>query len=130
MWGGCGRCPPGCDRVAPGRTPSTSTNWSGFTAQVNDVSLAEAQWVVPSVAAGGPGSTTATSSIWPGIGDGISGSDELIQAGTEQDEVCTDVANECSYSPNYYFWLEMFPAEAQQEVRNLAVGPGDTVGVH
>jgi hypothetical protein len=115
--------------IAPNTVGPTSTNWSGYTAQVNDVSLAEAQWTVPSVAAGGPGSTTATSSIWPGIGDGISGSDELIQAGTEQDEVCTDVANECSYSPNYYFWLEMFPAESQQEVTNLAVGPGDQVGV-
>jgi hypothetical protein len=108
----------------------SSPNWSGYEAPVANVSLASAEWNVPSVdGVAGPGTVTATSSIWPGIGEGFS-NDELIQAGTEQDQLCFNVAGECAYSGNYYPWFEMFPAENQEVVTNLQVRPGDLIGVN
>jgi hypothetical protein len=105
-------------------TSACSPNWSGYVApNVPNVSGAQAEWTVPNVntIVDGGGFISTYSSIWPGIGTG--NGDELIQAGTEQDQIC--LSGQCGYS--YYFWLEMYPAESEQQITNLTPAPGDDV---
>jgi hypothetical protein len=84
---------------------STSTNWSGYAAQLhlNDntadkgtVSQVVGSWVVPRVS----GTGTRYSSVWVGI-DGWS-NNTVEQLGTEQDL--------SGGTPTYYSWYEMYPA--------------------
>ncbi len=109
---------------------ASSSNWSGYLVYPSGVNLAQAEWVVP--ATGQPDGTAETDlSIWPGIGQGTSKtSDELIQDGTDEFTQCDipGTGGTCkTYSFGVYFWLEMFPDEAEQEITNLTPSVGDQV---
>jgi hypothetical protein len=54
----------------------------------------------------------------------------LIQDGTEQDANCVaSNRDSCATSQAvYYFWIEEFPAEFQEQITNLVPNPGDVVG--
>jgi len=97
-------------------TPATSPNWSGMESDATKFTGASMTWTVPA-----PVSTAspAALSIWPGIGQGTSSSDELIQAGTEQAVGSGDVA-----------WTELFPLESQQAVNGMTVASGDNMAVN
>lgn len=82
-------------------------------------------WALPAFLGGATGGTSNYSSLWTGIGDGNGG--ELIQAGTEQDVLCS---SDCTaQTQQYYLWYEAFPQESQQEITSLVPQPGDLVGV-
>jgi hypothetical protein len=102
-----------------------SDNWSGYVSpQFTENWLgAEMEWNVPLV--NEPSNLTVVSSVWPGIGTGDSDDDTLVQAGTEQDGICV---LECvAHTTDYYFWLELFPQESQEEITNLTANPRDNV---
>jgi Peptidase A4 family len=129
---------PGCQsnghwgnaRVLPdGTVPATeevdSANWSGFQTTATGFTFVEAQWNVPSVGSDGP---TVTSSIWPGLGDGNSNRDILVQAGTEQDaDASPEIGGSFTYV--YYAWYEIVPLEYQQTLTGFTVNPGDEMYV-
>lgn len=116
-------------RLQPGPrvNDATAPNWSGYQVNTNAPNYVQGEWTEPDVSFPANG-LSAFSSIWTGIGGGIgAGSGELLQDGTEEDQVCTDVAGECSYSYIYDFWVEDFPKEAEQVVSNITPVPGDAV---
>ena len=99
-----------------------SQNWAGQAILSSNASYGPnaytevlAQWVVSAVQQP-PGTCTTTdlSAIWIGI-DGIGGSPDVLQAGTEADANCT--------SQVYYPWFEWYPAYGY-EITNYPVGPG------
>lgn len=98
-----------------------SANWSGYKAPVSSPRYAHAKWTVPFI--GGHPTADVYSVIWPGIGSGNSGN-ELVQAGTEQDVLCSGQCQ--SYSRPVFFWYEIVPGEAEQKI-SLNVKTGDTV---
>jgi len=111
-----------------GRLPTraateTSLNWSGYVDVAPPdaaVTAVNGQWVVPSVQAVPPG----FSAMWTGIGG--YGTNDLIQAGVEQDSV--------PGFAGYYAWYEMLP-DSEMALTNCrgdvacAVRPGDTMTV-
>lgn len=103
-----------------------TTNWSGYQVAVTGPLQAHASWYLPSVS--WPG-RDGYSSTWVGIGGGTAAQGQLIQAGTEQDVVCTAVRNgRCiSTRAQYYAWIETYPRRGQERVTNLALAPGDAV---
>jgi hypothetical protein len=113
--------------AGPHNAAGSSNNWSGYEDTTPGTpNYAQAFWTMPQL--GGPNSATATdySSVWPGIGDGNGG--ELIQDGSEQDVSCVVLHNTCQeVVDSYYFWLETFPGENQEEVTNLVPNEGDSV---
>jgi len=101
---------------------ATSANWSGYVSLAKGNFLgAEMLWTVPKVST--DASTDAYSSIWPGVGQGVTGADSLIQGGTEQDAHC--VLTVCSQT--YYPWIEIVPYESQQEITNLTIAPNQEI---
>jgi len=91
-----------------------STNWAGYIYSAPGIDSVGGTWIVPQVA---DGYGTSASSIWVGIGG--STTNDLIQAGTEQDLI--------SGQPVYYAWYETLPTPAQR-VR-MDVAPGDQITV-
>lgn len=91
-----------------------STNWSGYVASGTGAKFSEASgsWTVPEVRPGPAG----YSSSWVGI-DGTS-TEDLIQAGTEQDWGPQGVV--------YYAWYELLPASSMYLG---PVYPGDKINV-
>ena len=86
------------------------------------------KWNVPSV--GSPAGTNAYSSIWPGIGSGNASSNQLLQAGSEQDISWQYVLHYgWGATTSYYLWWEAYPFNVQQQV-NIAVSPGQTIFVN
>jgi hypothetical protein len=132
----------GLARLAPGKTaipgatplratPLGSTNWAGEALANGSTSFGGtafheifAQWGLPSVQqAVGSCSGTDVSAIWVGI-DGLAGSSDVAQAGTEGDAACAGGAT----TGNYYGWFEWYPADTY-EILNFPVGPGSSVFV-
>lgn len=91
-----------------------SRNWAGYVDERPGIDSVSGTWIVPQVSLA---ASTGASSVWVGIGG--SNSNDLIQAGTEQD---TERGR-----PAYYAWFEMLPDVAQR-VR-LQVQPGDQLSV-
>lgn len=108
---------------------SASGNWSGYVDETDaPPNYAQMFWTVPHLGPASGLGQTDYSSIWPGIGSGSAEDAELIQDGTEQDVSCGSVIDGCTIgSQTDYFWIEAFPAEAQEEVTNLTPNPGDSV---
>jgi Peptidase A4 family len=106
---------------------ATSGNWSGYADETDaPPNYAQMYWTVPHLGPVSGLGQTDYSSIWPGIGSG--GDGELIQDGTEQNVSCQVIIDGCTTgSQTDYFWIEAFPAEAQEEVTNLTPNPGDSV---
>jgi hypothetical protein len=93
----------------------TSLNWSGYAITAATDTGVTATWVVPTVTAP---PTSAYSSTWVGIGG--YNSQDLIQAGTEQDVLGNG-------STRYYAWWEILPFP--ENPISMAVHPGDTMQV-
>jgi len=101
---------------------ATSNNWSGYVSATNltspapnSVTAVGGTWIVPTISASGPSSSTY-SSIWVGI-DGFS-SATVEQIGTEHDwsnGVQTNIA-----------WFEMYP-DYPYEISNFPVHVGDSI---
>ncbi|MEU4245410.1 G1 family glutamic endopeptidase [Actinoplanes sp. NPDC026619] len=120
-------CKPGHQRgpatpIKASATAATSANWSGYQSSSRGNFIgAFMAWNVPSVSTAA--NSSAYSSVWPGIGQGYSAADSLVQDGTEQDVSC--VLSVCTH--DYYPWYEVVPEEAQQEITNLTVSAGDAI---
>lgn len=101
--------------LQPGVYADISANWAGYIYSAPGMDSVGGTWVVPQVT-GGYG--TSASSIWVGIGGSMT--DDLIQAGTEQDVI--------SGQPVYYAWYETLPNPAHRVRMDIA--PGDQITVH
>jgi hypothetical protein len=96
----------------------TSSNWSGIavTSGATFTSVS-ATWKVPTVKVT-PGNRYAAD--WVGIGGYSTGSEDLIQAGTQGQIVGGSIS--------YYAWTEVLP-EPESQITGLAIHPGDTMSV-
>lgn len=106
-------------RALPGRDQAgtPTANWSGYESDQTTgfFSGASMTWAVPpanSTVSGG------TVSIWPGIGDGGVGQNELVQAGTQ-----TNASGSVA-------WTELFPLESEQDIGGFPVSAGDQMAVN
>lgn len=98
-------------------TATPTGNWAGYVVDTKNITAVHAAWVVPAVTAP---PTTGYSSTWVGIGGNTT--QDLIQAGTEQD-VEDGV-------PTYYAWVEALPdATLGVSPRRLPANPGDAFSV-
>ena len=104
----------------------TSQNWAGQTILSNAVSYGPssyaevlAQWVVSTVQQP-PGSCGGSdlSAIWVGI-DGIGGSNDVLQGGTEADANCANG----NTTQSFYPWFEWYP-DYEYEITNFPVVAG------
>jgi hypothetical protein len=124
------------DAVVRNATAATSSNWSGYVAPVPAYSYGNwsataifGDWVVPvaqpafNACPGHAKYSDVYSSTWVGI-DG-SGSNDVLQAGTESDAVCS----RGEVGPYQGVWYEWYPYD-EVRVTNLAVGPGTDMYVH
>ncbi|MHB8644775.1 MAG: G1 family glutamic endopeptidase [Thermomicrobiales bacterium] len=105
---------------APPANPATAAptlNWSGYEVDTQKITAVHAAWIVPSVIAP---PATGYAATWVGIGGTMT--DDLIQAGTEQD-IENGVAT-------YYAWVEALPDSALGvSPRRLPAHPGDLFSV-
>jgi hypothetical protein len=116
---------------------STSTNWSGYAADVGTKSFGAtsfnsvaAEFVVPAVSArvcdpSNDGEHWEYSSAWVGI-DGYASRD-VLQAGVEADAdlPCNGSGLQTYYSP----WYEWYP-NYETRITNLGAAPGQSFSVH
>jgi hypothetical protein len=106
--------------------PESSNNWSGFELRgaAGTYDWVTGEWFVPSVT--GESNSTTFSSFWIGLdGDGTS---DLVQAGTEQQNVnFTFFGITWSFS-TYYAWTEFLPQQpTEQQLTSFPVHPGDEI---
>ena len=116
---GAGAAPaaPAVTAPAPISTVTPSLNWSGYEVDTKGITAVHAAWTVPTV---GTQPSTGYSATWVGIGGGFT--DDLIQAGTEQ-----DIENGVT---QYYAWVEALPDDALGvSPRRLPAHPGDSFSV-
>lgn len=102
--------------VTPLDTSVHSANWDGNIADGQSYTDAFGTFTVPAA----QGTSTAYSSSWVGVGQGLSSRQPLIQGGSESDALGI---------PTYSLWWELYPQNNQQVFSNN-VHPGDTVYVH
>jgi peptidase A4-like protein len=110
--------PPPSPAAASSVTTAVPTlNWSGYEVDTKNVTAVHAAWIVPSVTAP---PATGYAATWVGIGG--STTDDLIQAGTEQD-IEDGVTT-------YYAWVEALPDDSLGvSPRRLPANPGDLFSV-
>ena len=94
---------------------TTSLNWAGCVATGGGYTSVSATWVVPTVASA---TSTMSDATWIGIG-GVSGSQDLIQVGTQ---AVTDPSGSIAYSA----WYELLP-QASQNITAITVHAGDVM---
>lgn len=98
-------------------TAAPTLNWSGYEVDAKNVTSVHAAWIIPPVT---PPPATGYAATWVGIGGTTT--EDLIQAGTEQ-----DIENGV---PVYYAWVEALPDDALGvSPRRLPVRPGDLFSV-
>jgi hypothetical protein len=98
-------------------TATPTLNWSGYGISTKGVTAIHAAWVVPTATAP---PATGYAATWVGIGG--QDTDDLIQAGTEQD--IEDGV------PTYYAWVEALPDDTLGvSQRRLPARPGDLFAV-
>jgi hypothetical protein len=108
----------------PATSETDSPNWSGFQTTAYGFTLVQGQWTVPSV--GTNTTDSAFSSIWPGLGDGNTDGDILVQAGTEQDAGVSPEIGGTSTQVDYA-WYEIVPIENQIKLKGFTISPGNVV---
>jgi hypothetical protein len=116
--------------VAKNSTATSSGNWSGYADYQPDApflganSYVFAEWIIPFAqqAFGTCSGSWEYSSQWIGF-DGLA-SNDVLQAGSEADAYCNSGTTESFYS----LWYEWYP-NPETRITNLAVQPGDLVGV-
>jgi hypothetical protein len=91
-----------------------SYDWSGYVADIPDVTRIDGSWIVAKAAFT---NSSTYSSQWIGIGGYHDNS--LIQTGTSSDYGFND---EYVWGPHYYTWVEFLP---DAEVYEFPVNPGD-----
>jgi hypothetical protein len=113
-------------RLAASGGPETSGNWSGFElrAEGDTYDWVSAQWIVPAVT--GENFTETWSAFWIGLdGDGLT---DLVQCGTEQNNITIDFLFFNISLSSYYAWTEFLPQQAtEQQITNLSISPGDQI---
>jgi hypothetical protein len=98
-------------------TATPTLNWSGYGIAAKGVTAIHAAWIVPAATAP---PATGYAATWVGIGG--QDTDDLIQAGTEQD-IEDGVTT-------YYAWVEVLPDDSLGvSPRRLPVHPGDLFAV-
>lgn len=98
-------------------TATPTTNWSGYGVDAQGVTAIHAAWIVPAATAP---PATGYAATWVGIGG--QDTDDLIQAGTEQDIE--------GGVPTYYAWVETLPDDTLGVKQSrLATRPGDLFAV-
>ncbi|MDQ6604873.1 MAG: G1 family endopeptidase [Chloroflexota bacterium] len=103
--------------TTPVTTAAPTLNWSGYEVDTKNVTAIHAAWVVPAVAAP---PATGYAATWVGIGGTTT--NDLIQAGTEQD-IEDGVTT-------YYAWVEALPDDSLGvSPRRLPANPGDLFSV-
>lgn len=119
--------------ATPADTNGPSPNWAGYEAATPDPDFVEGEWNVPSVGSP-PGDVSQYSSTWVGIGGDANPSagqpaGELVQAGTEQDSLCTVIVHGAcgAEATQYYAWYEQDPYENEVEISNMTISPGDDI---
>jgi Peptidase A4 family len=110
--------------LAAGAAEESSTNWAGYavmgTDPANPISYTSVTGTWTQVAAAcTPGSASAASAVWVGLGGYSTTSQALEQIGTDAD---------CSSSgiPSYYAWYEIVPAPPVN-LKTFKIDPGDTI---
>jgi Peptidase A4 family len=101
------------------RRASGSLNWAGWVDNTPSPNYVQATWQAASPCC--DEHSFDSSSIWPGIGSGTGGT-ELIQDGTEADM-------SASGQRTLFLWFEVYPAEFQQQIKNMKVRLGDKISV-
>ena len=104
----------------------SSGNWSGFELRgaAGTYDWVTAIWHVPTVT--GESNAHTYSAYWIGLdGDGVT---DLVQAGTEQENIDFDfLFFHLSFS-FYYAWTEFLPQQpTEQQISNFPVNPGDEI---
>jgi hypothetical protein len=111
-------------RLAGSGGPATSGNWSGFElrGEAGTFDWVNGQWIVPTVT--GENFTETWSAFWIGLdGDGLS---DLVQCGTEQNNITIDFLFWNISVSSYYAWTEFLPQQStEQQITNFTVSPGD-----
>jgi hypothetical protein len=102
-----------------------SNNWSGFVLQKGPTpyNLVIGNWYVPYVT--GESNMSTYSSLWVGL-DGW-GSNDVVQAGTEQDVLIETISGSKWLVSSYFAWYEWFSNSTplEQLIHNFPVYPGD-----
>ncbi len=117
-YGSANAAPPASPSSASSVTTAVPTlNWSGYEVDAKNVTAIHAAWMIPPVTAP---PATGYAATWVGIGGART--QDLIQAGTEQ-----DIENGV---PTYYAWVEMLPDDTLGvSTRRLPANPGDLFSV-
>jgi len=105
--------------------PASSNNWSGFELRgAGPYDWVSGSWIVPPVS--GELNTTTYSAFWIGLdGDGTS---DLVQDGTEQDNVNIDFGFVQLTFSTFYAWTEFLPQQpTEQQITNFPINPGDSI---
>jgi Peptidase A4 family len=101
-------------------TPVYYTNWSGYGQKVSTATgpytAVRDYWTVPRVDTGLSGNQS--SSDWVGIDEGNSSGGDLVQDGTEADNI--------GGKAQYDAWTEILPA-AECKIPDLTIHPGDQI---
>jgi Peptidase A4 family len=113
-------------RATVSNPPESAPNWSGFELRgaAGTYDWVTGEWVVPSVT--GESNSTTYSSFWIGLdGDGTT---DLVQAGTEQENVNFSFFGISWSFSTYYAWTQFLPQQqTEQQVTNFSVHPGDEI---
>jgi Peptidase A4 family len=113
-------------RARVSNPPESAPNWSGFELRgaAGTYDWVTGEWVVPSVT--GESNSTTYSSFWIGLdGDGTT---DLVQAGTEQENVNFSFFGISWSFSTYYAWTQFLPQQqTEQQVTNFSVHPGDEI---
>lgn len=113
-------------RARVSNPPESAPNWSGFELRgaAGTYDWVTGEWVVPSVT--GESNSTTYSSFWIGLdGDGTT---NLVQAGTEQENVNFSFFGISWSFSTYYAWTQFLPQQqTEQQVTNFSVHPGDEI---
>lgn len=117
-YGSANAVPPAAPASASTVTTAAPTlNWAGYEVDTKNVTAVHAAWVIPPVTAP---PATGYAATWVGIGGTTT--QDLIQAGTEQ-----DVENGV---PTYYAWVEALPDDTiGVSTKRLPANPGDRFSV-
>ncbi len=107
-------------------SPSSSANWSGFELHgaAGTYDWVTGRWVVPSVT--GEANAATFSSFWIGLDGGQT--PDLVQAGTQQQNVTVSVLGLSWSLSTYYAWTQFLPQQQdEQQIANFPVRPGDEI---
>ena len=113
-------------RASTAGSPQSSSNWSGFELHGGGQTYdwVTGTWTVPNVT--GEANKITYSSFWIGL-DGA-GTPDLVQAGTQQQNVTISFLGLSWSFSTYYAWTQFLPQQQfEQQITNFPVHPGDQI---